>query len=217
MPSLTAFPDTVSLEIGYGSPNQKSIRRCKYVVAEPGVTREQPSNASLEAGARPDDDGASIGLAPVPRTDWPVAAPGQTSSASLEIVVLHTEPEETLSALKMAAELASGLARVRLLAVQVVPYPLSLNAPPVSTEFLENQSLEEWLPTRRWMPPWIFASAAMRGDALESGFRSALRGRDRRAAQLVADRYHAPGAALGAPGTSGCVCEWQVYEVRPGG
>jgi hypothetical protein len=62
-----------------------------------------------------------------------------TSSSSLEIVVLHTAPKETLSALKMAAELASGLAPVRLLAVQIVPYPLDLCTPPVSTAFLESR------------------------------------------------------------------------------
>jgi hypothetical protein len=105
----------------------------------PAVAREQTANASLETGAKLEYDGAPVGLAPVPQTDWPVAVAGQTSNASLEIVVLHTEPEETLSALRMAAELASGLARVRLLAVQVVPYPLDLSAPPVSVEFLENQ------------------------------------------------------------------------------
>src|SRR5450631_3341773 len=59
--------------------------------------------------------------------------------SKLEIVVLHTEAEATVSALKMAAELASGLAPIRLLAIQVIPYPLSLDAPPVSVEFLEKR------------------------------------------------------------------------------
>ncbi|MDP8988824.1 MAG: hypothetical protein M3N41_01925 [Acidobacteriota bacterium] len=76
--------------------------------------------------------------APVLETVGPTVVPGQTSNASLEIVVIHTKPSETLSALRMAAELASGLAPVRLLAVQVVPYPLDLYAPPVSTQFLES-------------------------------------------------------------------------------
>jgi hypothetical protein len=66
----------------------------------------------------------------------------QTSQASLEIVVVHTKPRETFSALKMAAELASGLAPVRLLAVQVVPYPLDLYAPPISAQFLESHFAE---------------------------------------------------------------------------
>jgi hypothetical protein len=72
-----------------------------------------------------------------PQTDWPVVS-HQTSNPSLEIVVIYTQPRETLHALKMAAELASGLAPVRLLAAQVVPYPLDLCAPPVPVEFLAN-------------------------------------------------------------------------------
>ncbi len=62
-------------------------------------------------------------VAPEWQTAEPGANAGQTSNSSLEIVVLHTSPTQTLSALKMAAELASGLAPVRLLVVQVVPYP----------------------------------------------------------------------------------------------
>src|SRR5260221_1730414 len=69
-------------------------------------------------------DRATIALkAPELQTAGPVVVPGQPSSPSLEIVVIHTQPKETLGALKIAAELASGLAHVRLLAVQVVPYP----------------------------------------------------------------------------------------------
>ncbi len=48
-----------------------------------------------------------------------------------------------MSALKMAAELAAGLAPVRLLlAIQVVPYPLLWYAPPVSVKFLESRFVE---------------------------------------------------------------------------
>ncbi len=68
----------------------------------------------------------------------PAREAGQVLSSSLEIVVLHTEGKETVGALKMAADLASGLAPVRLLAIQQVPYPLPLDAPPVSVEFLEK-------------------------------------------------------------------------------
>ena len=64
------------------------------------------------------------------------------SISKLEIVVLHTEEAATVSALKMAAELAAGLAPVRLLAIQVVPYPLNLETPPVSVEFLEQRFAE---------------------------------------------------------------------------
>lgn len=63
---------------------------------------------------------------------------GRVSNSRLEIVVLHTEAKETVGALKMAADLASGLAPVRLVAIQQVPYPLPLDAPPVSVEFLES-------------------------------------------------------------------------------
>jgi hypothetical protein len=63
----------------------------------------------------------------------------QVSNSSLEIVVLHTASKETLGALKMAADLAYGLAPVRLIAIQEVPYPLPVDAPPVSVEFLEKR------------------------------------------------------------------------------
>ena len=70
---------------------------------------------------------------------WPAVVAEPASKSKLEIVVLHTEAAATVSALKMAAELASGLAPVRLLAIQVVPFPLGLDAPPVSVEFLEQR------------------------------------------------------------------------------
>jgi hypothetical protein len=69
----------------------------------------------------------------------PLLETGQVTDSSLEIVVLHTEAKETVGALKMAADLASGLAPVRLVAIQQVPYPLPLDAPPVSVEFLEKR------------------------------------------------------------------------------
>jgi hypothetical protein len=69
----------------------------------------------------------------------PALETGQVSPSSLEIVVLHTAPRETIGALKMAADLASGLAPVRLVAIQEVPYPLPLDAPPVSVAFLEKR------------------------------------------------------------------------------
>ena len=69
----------------------------------------------------------------------PALETGQVFNSSLEIVVLHTAAKETVDALKMAADLASGLAPVRLVAIQEVPYPLPLDAPPVSVEFLEKR------------------------------------------------------------------------------
>jgi hypothetical protein len=56
--------------------------------------------------------------------------------ATLEVTVLFTKVPATLRALKMAAELAHNLdGRIRLLVPQVVPYPLPLERPAVSTEF----------------------------------------------------------------------------------
>lgn len=58
----------------------------------------------------------------------------------LEVTVLYTGLPSTLSALHKAAELARGLnARIRLLVAQVVPYPLSLENPPVLIEFNERR------------------------------------------------------------------------------
>jgi len=72
----------------------------------------------------------------------PAVVAEPASNSKLEIIVLHTQEVETVNALKMAAELASGLAPVRLLAIQVVPYPLGLDTPPVSVEFLEKRFVE---------------------------------------------------------------------------
>jgi hypothetical protein len=54
----------------------------------------------------------------------------------MEVVVLHTKITETLKALKTAALLAHGLsARIRLLVLEVVPYPLPLDQPNVPLQF----------------------------------------------------------------------------------
>jgi hypothetical protein len=58
----------------------------------------------------------------------------------LEVIVLYTGVPSTLSALQKAGELARGLnARIRLVVAQVVPYPLSLETPPVLIEFNEQR------------------------------------------------------------------------------
>ena len=60
--------------------------------------------------------------------------------APLEVVVMFTDVPGTLRALKTAAELAHNLnGRIRLLAPQVVPYPLPLDSPQVSREFNERR------------------------------------------------------------------------------
>jgi hypothetical protein len=58
----------------------------------------------------------------------------------LEVVVMFTDVPGTLKALKTAAELAHNLnGRIRVLAPQVVPYPLPLENPPVSKEFNQRR------------------------------------------------------------------------------
>jgi len=59
---------------------------------------------------------------------------------SLEIIVLHTSTNETLDALKTAARLADGLAaRIRLLVLETVPYPLDVNHPRDAMEFTKRR------------------------------------------------------------------------------
>jgi len=67
-------------------------------------------------------------------------APGIAhGDAPLEVVVLHTTTNATLRALRTAARLAEGLAaRIRLLVIETVPYPLPLNTPQVPVEFTQR-------------------------------------------------------------------------------
>lgn len=59
---------------------------------------------------------------------------------SFEVIVLHTSTNETLDALKIAARLAEGLAaRIRLLVLERVPYPLDVNQPQAAKEFRERR------------------------------------------------------------------------------
>lgn len=58
----------------------------------------------------------------------------------LDVIVLHTSDSSTRKALKAASSLAVELsARVHILALRVVPYPLELNAPQVPVSFTANQ------------------------------------------------------------------------------
>jgi len=66
------------------------------------------------------------------------AKPGEIGS--LEVVVLHTNTKTTLRNLRTAAELAAGLAaRIRLLVLEVVPYPLEVESPRVPLEFTQRR------------------------------------------------------------------------------
>ena len=60
--------------------------------------------------------------------------------AELELVVPFTTPELTRVALDAANRMGGGLnATLRLVKVQVVPYPLDLNQSPVYIDFLRDQ------------------------------------------------------------------------------
>ncbi len=59
-----------------------------------------------------------------------------TPERDLEVNVLFTTTQGTLSALRMAGKLAHDLgARIRVIVPQVVPFPLDLSHPPVKPEF----------------------------------------------------------------------------------
>ena len=70
--------------------------------------------------------------------------------AELDLVVPFTTPELTRTALKAANSMGEGLnASLRLVKVQVVPYPMELSQSPVYVDFLKHQ-LEQFaskLPT----------------------------------------------------------------------
>ncbi|GAC1428247.1 MAG: hypothetical protein NVSMB62_26140 [Acidobacteriaceae bacterium] len=62
------------------------------------------------------------------------------SRSDLDIVVLFTTTELTRAALRETEALTLGLnAHVRLIRVQIVPFPLDLNRSPVAPEFLSEQ------------------------------------------------------------------------------
>lgn len=70
--------------------------------------------------------------AAVPRAD--------EANGALELFVLFTGIDSTLSALRTATQLAEGLsAHIRLLLIETVPYPLPLDRPPRSLPFLDRQ------------------------------------------------------------------------------
>jgi hypothetical protein len=64
----------------------------------------------------------------------------EIAQQELEIVIPFTTPFLTQAALRRAEALGTGLnCRVRLVKVQVVPYPLELDHPSISTHFLGKQ------------------------------------------------------------------------------
>lgn len=76
----------------------------------------------------------------VPATGYPAQPGVEEADRALNICVVFTSVESTLTALKEARTLASSLgARITLLVPQVVPYPLPLESPPVLVEFNEKR------------------------------------------------------------------------------
>jgi hypothetical protein len=66
---------------------------------------------------------------------------GGTAGSRLNIAVIFTSIESTLSALRRAGALANRPhACITLVVTQVVPYPLPLDRPPVSPDFRERHS-----------------------------------------------------------------------------
>jgi hypothetical protein len=77
-------------------------------------------------------------IAPV--TGAPVRPFTEESGSKLDISVVFTSIEATLTALKEAGNLASSLAaRITLIVPQIVPYPLPLTSPPVLIDFSERR------------------------------------------------------------------------------
>jgi hypothetical protein len=75
-----------------------------------------------------------------PATGYPEQASTPETESQLNITVVYTSLESTLVALKEAGGLASSLgARITLVVLQVVPYPLPLESPPVLVEFNERR------------------------------------------------------------------------------
>ena len=76
----------------------------------------------------------------IPATVRPGYSQEDAADLGLEITVVFTSAEATLSALGRAGALAHGLlAKITLVAPQVVPYPLPLTSPPVLLDFTEER------------------------------------------------------------------------------
>ncbi len=75
-----------------------------------------------------------------PPADRPAQPAADGDDQKLNVMVIFTSVEATLAALRTAGALASSLrARITLLALQVVPYPLPLESPPVLLDWSERR------------------------------------------------------------------------------
>jgi hypothetical protein len=80
---------------------------------------------------------------PIRTSSKPTIRADHSAGGSLEITVLHTNAGATSKAIQTAAQLTKGLAAdIRLLVLQVVPYPLPLETPDVPLEFTRQRFLE---------------------------------------------------------------------------
>jgi hypothetical protein len=77
-------------------------------------------------------------IAPV--TGVPARPFAEETDSKLDISVVFTSVDATLTALKEAGDLASRLGgRITLIVPQIVPYPLPLTSPPVLVDFNERR------------------------------------------------------------------------------
>ena len=75
-----------------------------------------------------------------PANTVPIEPPAGAANSKLNVAVVFTTIEATLSALRKAGALASRLhACITLIVPQIVPYPLPLNRPPVSQDCNEKR------------------------------------------------------------------------------
>ena len=75
-----------------------------------------------------------------PLTGVPARPFSEETDSKLDISVVFTSVDATLTALKEAANLAASLGgRITLIVPQIVPYPLPLSSPPVLINFNERR------------------------------------------------------------------------------
>ena len=75
-----------------------------------------------------------------PASGVPARPFSEETDSKLDISVVFTSVDPTLTALKEAGELASNLGgRITLIVPQIVPYPLPLTSPPLLVDFNERR------------------------------------------------------------------------------
>jgi len=81
-----------------------------------------------------------MGMVPAQSRHMAAEPPAVEADRALEVLVLFTGLDSTLSALRTATQLAEGLsAHIRLLLIETVPYPVPLDRPPRSLPFLDRE------------------------------------------------------------------------------